>query len=118
MLKGMECAELIKALGERIRTARKAQNMSQERLAEFAGLSIVFVSNLENGHRRASICSYNSIANALSMSLAELVDLPGDKENWDSNLAELFQTAKRLGQDKQKIFIETVRGVLAGIQGV
>ena len=114
----MECAELLKYLGERIRTLRKVQNISQERLAELAGLHPVFISNVETGKVKASICSYNSIANALNMSLSELVELPGEKESWDSNMVALFQSAKRLSKDKQTVFVETVKGMLSGLEGV
>ena len=114
----MECAELLKYLGERIRTIRKVQNISQERLAELAGLHPVFISNVETGKVKASICSYNSIANALNMSLSELVELPGEKESWDSNMVALFQSAKRLSKDKQTVFVETVKGMLSGLEGV
>ena len=114
----MECAELLKYLGERIRTIRKVQNISQERLAELASLHPVFISNVETGKVKASICSYNSIANALNMSLSELVELPGEKESWDSNMVALFQSAKRLSKDKQTVFVETVKGMLSGLEGV
>ena len=114
----MECAELLKFLGERIRTLRKGQNISQERLAELASLHPVFISNIETGKVKASVCSYNSIANALNMSLSELVELPGEKEMWDSNMITLFQSAKRLSKDKQTVFMETLKGVLNGLEGV
>jgi transcriptional regulator with XRE-family HTH domain len=114
----MECGELLKLLGERIRTLRKGQEISQERLAELAGLHPVFISKIETGKVKASICSYNSIANALNMSLSELVELPGEKESWDSNMVALFQSAKRLSKDKQTVFVETVKGMLSGLEGV
>ena len=114
----MECGELLKLLVERIRTLRKGQEISQERLAELAGLHPVFISKIETGKVKASICSYNSIANALNMSLSELVELPGEKESWDSNMVALFQSAKRLSKDKQTVFVETVKGMLSGLEGV
>ncbi len=113
----MECSELLKALGDRIRTIRKSRKLSQERLAELASLHPVFISNVETGQRRASVCSYASIAQALGMTLSELMELPGDKETWDTNLLELFQTAKKLDATKQQVFVETVRGVLNGLGG-
>ena len=115
MVQGMECTELLKFLGIRIKALRKAKNISQERLAELANLHPVFISNVETGKVRASICSYHSIAEALDMSLAELVELPGDKESWDNNMIALFQSAKKLNRDRQIIFTETVKGVLNGL---
>jgi transcriptional regulator with XRE-family HTH domain len=114
----MECTKLLKFLGARIRALRKTRDISQERLAELANLHPVFISNMETGKVKASICSYHSIAEALEMSLAELVELPGEKESWDSNMIALFQAAKKLNKDKQIIFIETVKGVLNGLEGL
>ena len=114
----MECDKLLKTIGERVRTLRKSQSISQERLAELAGLHPVYISHLECGRRRASICTYNSVAEALGVSLSELVELPTESEVWDSNLVSLFQIAKKLERDKQIIFVETVRGVLNGLDGM
>lgn len=111
----MECTELLRVLGERVRAIRKSQKLSQEKLAELASLHPVFISNVETGRRRASICTYHSIAEALGLTLSELVDIPSDKESWDSNLLVLFQTAKSLDKDKQNVFVETVKGVLNGL---
>lgn len=113
----MECDHLLRTIGERVRTLRKAQKMSQERLAELAGLHPVYISNVETGRRRASICTYQSIAESLGVCLSELVDMPSGIEAWDSNLLEVFQSAKKLDGAKQKIFVETVRGVLKGLEG-
>lgn len=109
---------MLKLLGARIKALRKAKDVSQERLAELANLHPVFISNVESGKVKASVCTYQSIANALEMSLAELVELPEEKESWDSNMIVLFQLAKKLNKDKQLVFIETVKGVLNGLEGL
>jgi len=114
----MECTELLKLLGNRIKALRKAKDISQERLAERANLHPVFISNVETGKVKASICSYHSIAEALEMTLAELVELPGEGESWDSDMVALFQSAKKLNKDKQRVFVETVKGVLNGLGGM
>jgi transcriptional regulator with XRE-family HTH domain len=114
----MECNDLLKLLGNRIRALRKAKDISQERLAELASLHPVFISNVETGKVKASICSYHSIAEALEKSLAELVELPGEGESWDSDMIALFQSAKKLNKDKQIAFVKTVKGVLNGLEGL
>jgi transcriptional regulator with XRE-family HTH domain len=114
----MDCDELLKIMGERIRTLRKSRKLSQEVLAERANLHPIFVSKVETGKVKASICTYSAIARALGVTLAELTELPGEGEAWDSNLVALFQAAKRLGAEKQKVFVETVRGVLNGLGGL
>jgi transcriptional regulator with XRE-family HTH domain len=43
----MDSEELLKLLGERIRTIRKARKISQERLAEISGLHPPYISDIE-----------------------------------------------------------------------
>ena len=71
----MTSDDLIKAVGMRIRAARKGKNMSQERLAELAELHPTYISHIELGKVNASLTSYNAIAQGLGLSLAELVDI-------------------------------------------
>lgn len=47
--------------------------MTQEELAEKAGLSVVFISLLENGWRTASIDALLRIAKAMGVRLEDLV---------------------------------------------
>jgi len=60
-------------LGDNLRQLRKQANFTQERLAEKAGLSVVFISLLENGWRTASMDSLLNIAKALGVELSDLV---------------------------------------------
>ena len=62
-----------RVLGENVRRIRKRAKLTQEKLAEKAGLSVVFLSLLENGWRAASIDSLLSIARALGVELEDLV---------------------------------------------
>jgi transcriptional regulator with XRE-family HTH domain len=48
--------------------------LTQEMVAEKSGLSVVFISLLENGHRTISVDSLISIAKALGVSIRDLVD--------------------------------------------
>jgi transcriptional regulator with XRE-family HTH domain len=54
-------------LGEAIRAQRKRMKQTQEALAEKAGLSVVFISLLENGHRTVSVEALLRIAKALGV---------------------------------------------------
>ena len=61
-------------MGETIRVHRKRVKLTQEELAEKAGLSVVFISLLENGHRTISVDALLRIAKALGVRIRELVD--------------------------------------------
>jgi transcriptional regulator with XRE-family HTH domain len=59
-------------LGESIRAFRKGAQLSQEKLAERADLSTVFISNVERGKDTISIDALARIAKALGVSLRDL----------------------------------------------
>ncbi|MEW9125141.1 MAG: helix-turn-helix transcriptional regulator [Thermotaleaceae bacterium] len=61
------------AIGMRVREARLTQNMSQERLAELAGLSTTHTSHIETGNTKVSLPSLVKLANVLRVTLDELV---------------------------------------------
>jgi len=61
-------------LGEAVRAQRKKSGFSQERLAELAGLSTVFISRVERGIESPSVDSLVKIARALKIAAHDLVE--------------------------------------------
>jgi transcriptional regulator with XRE-family HTH domain len=62
--------QLFAANVRRIRLERK---LTQERVAEAAGLHPNYISSVERGERNISICNIESIAFALGVSMSDLV---------------------------------------------
>jgi transcriptional regulator with XRE-family HTH domain len=60
-------------LGEAIRAKRKKFDLSQEKLAEKADLSTVFISRVERGKESPSVDSLLKIAKALGVKVHDLV---------------------------------------------
>ena len=58
-----------KSLGQTIRTRRKELNYTQSYLAEFTGLSVTFISDLERGKPTAEIEKTIRLINMLGMDL-------------------------------------------------
>ena len=58
-----------KSLGQTIRTRRKELNYTQAYLAEFTGLSVTFISDLERGKPTAEIEKTIRLINMLGMDL-------------------------------------------------
>lgn len=114
MLWRMKCEELLKFLGGRVRTARKARGVTQERLAELADLNLSYLSEIERGQANLSLCVANQIANALGVGLAELLEEPvGDKANLD--FLALRQKVKTLDAHAQRVFMEAAKGIINGL---
>ena len=61
-------------LGDKVRAKRTKAEFSQEKLAEKAGLSTVFISRVERGKESPSVDSLVKIAKALSVRVRDLVE--------------------------------------------
>ena len=72
--KAMKESILIK-FGTRIRTLRKARNLSQEQLAEITGFHRNYIGMIERGERNPALVNIEVFAKTFEMSLAELFNL-------------------------------------------
>jgi transcriptional regulator with XRE-family HTH domain len=59
--------------GKRLREVRTRKGISQEKLAELAGLHRTYVSSVERGERNISLINIENLANALGVPMAELM---------------------------------------------
>ena len=67
-------------IGKRVKETRTQMKVSQATLAEMTGLSVTYISHIETAHKRASLTSLISIANAAGISVDEL--LYGNQESY------------------------------------
>lgn len=65
--------ELLGALGAAVRSLRVARGITQERLAEAAGLHTTYVSDVERGLRNIGVINLDHLAVALSVDLVALM---------------------------------------------
>lgn len=70
----MKKSILIK-FGERVRTLRKARNLSQEQLAEITGFHRNYIGMIERGERNPALVNIEVFANTFEMSLSELLEV-------------------------------------------
>ncbi len=59
--------------GEVVRVERKRQNLTQEELAHRAGISAVFMSDIERGIENATLETIAKLAKALGVKIGELL---------------------------------------------
>ncbi len=57
-----------KELGARIREARKAKKLTQETLAEIAGIGVMYLGEIERGQKMPSMNIFIKLINALDVS--------------------------------------------------
>lgn len=68
-----EKQEILLKFGERVRELRTAKGLSQEGFAGLCGLDRTYISGIERGVRNVSLANISLLANALDISLAELM---------------------------------------------
>lgn len=66
-------------VGARIKQLRKAQRLTQEQLAERAGLSDKFVGELERGKANPTLTTLAALSDALGVSLVDLLGVQPER---------------------------------------
>ena len=79
-------------IGERIRTLRKRNGMTQEQLAEAANLSVPYISHMERGFKRPSLETLVRLAVALHVTADVLLSgiQPEDRSAFLADVQELL----------------------------
>jgi len=102
-------------LPEKIKKLRKNKNISQQELADKAGIHISYLSRLENGHSEPSVEILKKLMEVLEVSADYLVS---DEEESlevkikDKNLAERVKLMDSLDSDTRAALIIIIDGLL------
>jgi transcriptional regulator with XRE-family HTH domain len=116
----METGEFLRIIGQELRAKRKAQGISQERLAELANLHPTYISEIERGKVNASIFTFYQLAGALKIEFADLLNLPTESVDrvLENELAELIGKIRQMDKKKQKMFLQAMKGMLNGMDSI
>ena len=71
-MQNIEDSNYLKQFAQRVRTLREAQGISQEKLAERAGLHRTYIGMVERLERNPSLVCIHKIANGLGVHITEL----------------------------------------------
>ena len=66
--------DICKKFGTRVRELRIAQRLSQEVLAQKAGLHRTYIGGIERGERNVSLINIEKIASALNLSIVDIIE--------------------------------------------
>lgn len=101
----------LKAVGQRIKDAREAKNLTQEELAALVNLSSTHVSMIERGLKVTKLDTFVAIANALDVSADELqVDVVAHSVTGVSN--RLSDKISSLPMKEQKKIIKVIQALI------
>ncbi|GAC1304148.1 MAG: helix-turn-helix transcriptional regulator [Mucilaginibacter sp.] len=72
---------LLKEFGERIKTLRTKQKISQEALSHKTGFHRTYIGMIERGERNISLVNIAVFAKVFQMSISELLDFASENHN-------------------------------------
>ena len=106
-------SEQLPELGHFIREQRRLAELSVRRLAELAGVSNPYLSQIERGLRRPSVEILQQIAKALSVSAESLYVragiLDGDPASAPSDLETCIREASELTPEQRRALLQVYR---------
>jgi transcriptional regulator with XRE-family HTH domain len=101
-------AGLPQRIGANIRKYRKFVGITQERLAELAGLSGYFLGAVERGQAVISLAALDRLARALGVPVADLVAAQ-EEETMERLRQELEQHLQRASAEELRALLATCR---------
>lgn len=104
-----------KDVGARIRMARQDRKMTQERLADAAGVGVTHISHIETGNSIPSLQVFVDILNTLQCSADELlcIELKQAQPQFDSWIKNVFDDCT---DKERKLIVDTVLALKASMR--
>ena len=96
-------------IGKRIREVRQMRSMRQTELAELAGITAQYISQIELGQKNISLEAIISVANALNVSLDEL--LYGVLDNNNSDISKIYDLISDCSYYEMHVIYDTISAV-------
>jgi transcriptional regulator with XRE-family HTH domain len=104
-------------IGKRVMQRRLRMGMSQKELAMRAGITTVYLSNVENAHSKASLPTFLKLANALDCGVDALIwdNYSENRQVFEDQLADLVSDCS---PDELRIIVGTVIALKEQIRAV
>ena len=101
--------DILKIFGKRLRSLRRAKDMTQEQVAERAGLSLQSVGEIERGRGNPTLVNVERLAAALDVELMELFDLGDVKMTREQAVQELLSLLDGATEEQVRALLTMVR---------
>ena len=106
------------SVGDKLRALRKQNKLTLKELSEKTSLSISFISDIENKRRNPSIDNLKILANALNVSVSELLDeklyAPTANKvnnNDDEDLRRIERARNKMNPEQKEKMMDILRTV-------
>jgi len=99
-------------LGARIKEIRRKRGLSQEKLAERAGISAQYVSNIERGKENPTLDMFFVLADALRVPLGHMCDFEAEGLGPAKTRSTIQQLIKTSDQERLTVAMKVLKAVL------
>jgi len=106
----------LRELGERLCRLRKEQGLTQTQLGDEVGVTQQVIAEYESGQRNIPVYRLASLADALGVSTAELLEgaaRPARKRGPASKLDRLTEQIAKLPRSRQRFVVEMIEDAVA-----
>lgn len=117
MRKQPQLKELLNVLGEHIRARRKALGLTQEVLAEKAGLSTNYIARLELGSNTPSLPALICLARALGVPVSDLLSVDTEHK-WYADALEIARALEPMDEVEAEFVLGQLRALTAFVRSV
>lgn len=98
-------SDIAKTVGKRLRSYRTGQGLSQEKLAERAGLHPTYIGQVERGEKNLTIESLEKITSALDVSMASIFEKIEERSEADNYCLQAYELLSRKNNvDRERLF--------------
>lgn len=101
--------KLLKDIGHRVRKTREDLDLTQEQLAERAGLHVSYVGQIERGLREPSLKSLVSVSKALNMGVDELLMQERLQDGVDREISRLLREQQ---PEQSRLLLRILRTII------
>ncbi|MHC1790218.1 helix-turn-helix domain-containing protein [Solidesulfovibrio sp.] len=90
--------------GKKIKSIRRARDITQEKLADLSGLSLQYIGEIERGRRNPSLTSIEQLSKALDIPMAELFSLEEFRLSQEELRTILARQIESADEDRLRVF--------------
>ena len=103
--------DFLQTIGKRVRARRLVLGMSQEALAERAGLHYTYIGQIERGEKNLTVESLSKITQALGVPMSQLLEKIDGQEGADSYALRAYELFCALAEPRQKELYQILSAV-------
>ena len=101
-------------IGQRVRAFRRAQDLSQEALAERVGISVTHMSHIETGNTKLSLPVFFRLSQALGVGMDDL--LREGSSDRSARLLELEEVLAGCDAEQSRVILAVARAARAALK--